>query len=731
MSLKHYTIDHCEFNMPKHFITSLAFVVFFSQSLWAQQSSSNPENNPGIELTRQLLTKRVEQIEKANDLNQFTSKEHWALQRDILRTQLVEMLGLPDLDARSSELSTEITGVLEFEDIVVEKLHFQSSPGLYVTANLYRPKQIDNPLPAVLYVCGHGQVKENGVSLGNKTHYQHHPAWFARQGYVSMAIDTIQLGEIEGIHHGLYRMNRWDWPSRGYTPAGVEAWNAIRAVDYLVSRSDVDATKIGITGRSGGGAYSWYAAAIDQRIQVAVPVAGITDLRDHVIDQVIRGHCDCMFLNNRYGWDYSTLAALVHPRSLLIGNTDEDPIFPLDGVFRVQQQVHAVYGLESKSNLGIHWTTGGHEDTQELQLGCFVWLDRHLLGSKRKIERAATELFAKKDLKVFDRLPDDQRVTDVQDWFVPKAASPSAQNNSLPSDREEWSARSKSIQEEIAGSVFGRLPQFAPIQKEDSGKPARKPEQKVQLIHTDRRISQGDWAITQVECESAAIPCATLLKIESLVEPSDELTVILADESLWDAWTTTTNPDALDREKVNGDALVKGQILGQAWRTLIAQADPKRTTYLVFPEGTGPWRWDTTDKTGTHWRRSYLLVGWSLEGRQVAGVLQAIRGICSEHGMDVVRLKAGQQRSVHALHVALLEPNAIEALELHSLDPEAYTKGFVLTGVLRFCDIPEVLAVVSSRIPTSLRNAQDYRKLPLFEHLEKVLGLQGLMSDSP
>jgi hypothetical protein len=99
--------------------------------------------------------------------------------------------------------------------------------------------------------------------------------------------------------------------------------------------------------------------------------------------------------------------------------------------------------------------------------------------------------------------------------------------------------------------------------------------------------------------------------------------------------------------------------------------------------------------------------------------------------MDVVRLKAGQQRSVHALHVALLEPNAIEALELHSLDPEAYTKGFVLTGVLRFCDIPEVLAVVSSRIPTSLRNAHDYRKLPLFEHLEKVLGLQGLMSDSP
>ena len=120
-----------------------------------------------------------------------------------------------------------------------------------------------------------------------------------------------------------------------------------------------------------------------------------------------------------------------------------------------------------------------------------------------------------------------------------------------------------------------------------------------------------------------------------------------------------------------------------------------------------------------------MLVGWSLEGRQVAGVLQSIKAICSEESIDAVRLKAGSQRSVHALHVALLDPNAIEALELHSIDPEAYSKGFVLSGVLRFCDLPEVLAVVSSRIPTSLKNAQDYRKLPLFEHLQQKLGLLG------
>ena len=709
--------------IPKYIIALLPLLFVVCHSLWAQESLPNQDGKLGLELTRQVLAKRVEEIQLANDLKQFKTSEDWAKHREVLREQLVEMLGLPDLQSRSPDVQAQVTGKLELDDIVVEKLHFQSSPGLYVTANLYRPKRIDQPLPAVLYVCGHGQVKENGVSLGNKTHYQHHPAWLAKQGYVSMAIDTIQLGEIEGIHHGLYRFGRWDWPSRGYTPAGVEAWNAIRAVDYLVSRPDVDASKIGITGRSGGGAYSWYAAAVDDRIAVAVPVAGITDLRDHVIDQVIRGHCDCMFFCNRYGWDYSTLAALIHPRALLIGNTDEDPIFPLDGVFRVQQQVHAVYGLESKGNLGIHWTTGGHEDTQELQLGCFVWLDRHLLGSKRKLERAAVPFFAKSDLKVFDRLPSDERVTDVHDWFVPKAEIPSAQSDSLPADIVQWNVRSELIREEIAGSVFGRLPEFASEARIEADRTFEKSKGKMRWIPTERSVSQGDWCITQIECESGDLPCATLLKIEYLVEPSDETTVILADDSLWDAWITTTNPESLDPQKVNGDGLVKGQMLGEAWRSLIAQADPKRTTYLVFPEGTGPWRWDMTDKEGVNWRRSYLLVGWSLEGRQVAGALQAIRAISKEQGVDTVGLKAGVQRSVHALHVALLAPESIEALELHSLDPEAYSKGFVLGGILRFCDIPEVLAVVSSRIPTSLRNLQDYKRMAFFEHLEKELGL--------
>ena len=116
-----------------------------------------------------------------------------------------------------------------------------------------------------------------------------------------------------------------------------------------------------MTGRSGGGAYSWWIAAIDERIKVAVPVAGITDLQNHVVDGCVEGHCDCMFMVNTYRWDYPQVAALVAPRPLLIANTDRDGIFPLDGVVRTFDKVRRIYRLYdatkgTSDNLGLNIT---------------------------------------------------------------------------------------------------------------------------------------------------------------------------------------------------------------------------------------------------------------------------------------------------------------------------------------------------------------------------------------
>src|SRR5205807_3263342 len=129
------------------------------------------------------------------------------------------------------------------------------------------PRLAGKKYPAILYVCGHA----NRGRDGNKSEYQDHGIWFARNGYICLILDSLQLGEIPGVHHGTYGRpwnhlkaygidgknqveNRWWWQALGYTPAGVECWNGIRGIDYLLSRPDVDPERIGVTGISGGGA---------------------------------------------------------------------------------------------------------------------------------------------------------------------------------------------------------------------------------------------------------------------------------------------------------------------------------------------------------------------------------------------------------------------------------------------------------------------------------------------
>src|SRR5262249_14335333 len=169
-------------------------------------------------------------------------------------------------------------------------------PGLYVTANLYRPTHRPTNkegqlrrLPAILYVCGHS----NRGRDGNKTAFQDHGMWFASNGYICLIVDTLQLGEVAGKHHSTYNLARFWWQDRGSTPAGVECWNGIRAIDYLTSRDDVDTESIGVTGISGGGASTVWIAAADDRVKVAVPVSGMSDLESYVTNKVIDGHCDC------------------------------------------------------------------------------------------------------------------------------------------------------------------------------------------------------------------------------------------------------------------------------------------------------------------------------------------------------------------------------------------------------------------------------------------------------
>ena len=107
-----------------------------------------------------------------------------------------------------------------------------------------------------------------------------------------------------------------------------EVWNAIRAIDYLETRKEVDAGRIAMTGISGGGAITWYTAAMDERVKVAAPVCATWTVEQQVLLDHVRGNCDCIFFHNTFQADLPAAGALIAPRPLKIINATRDVVFP-------------------------------------------------------------------------------------------------------------------------------------------------------------------------------------------------------------------------------------------------------------------------------------------------------------------------------------------------------------------------------------------------------------------
>ena len=208
-----------------------------------------------------------------------------------------------------------------------------------MTGNLYRPREVKEKLPAIVYVCGHAAGARR-----QQDGYQEHGIWFAATA-TSHHDRHLQLGEIAGS------------PSRHLQPGAllvvvarlhagrVECWNGIRAIDYLLARPDVDPAKIGVTGISGGGAATFWIAAADERVKVAVPVSGMSDLESYVNQQ---GHQRPLRLHvpyNTYQWEWTTIAAMIAPRPMLFANSDNDPIFPMDANHRIIERLRKFYAM--------------------------------------------------------------------------------------------------------------------------------------------------------------------------------------------------------------------------------------------------------------------------------------------------------------------------------------------------------------------------------------------------
>lgn len=403
-----------------------ALLIFSCEEKPAQKNLENPIPNNNI---RDYLINQASDI--TNDaLKSIKGKQDWEHIKDDRYREMIEMLGLVDmpLTGERSPLNVKKTGTIQMDGYRIEKLYYESIPGLYVPANLYIPDNITKPVPAILYQCGHSRTQ--------KVHYQAHPRRYAELGFVCLIVETIQWGEVYGDHWGCYSRGWFNWYSRGYTPAGVETWNGIRGLDLLSEIPEVDSTRLGVTGISGGGALTWYIAAIDKRIKAAATVCGNSTLEAQICTRTIDGHCDCMMPINTYQRDFQDIGALIAPRPLFIAQADRDGLNKIEASIQVYEELKDFYSLfNAEQNIDFISTPGGHSYHPTSRQAIFSFFKNHLMDKNIPaeeivdVDESPEVMLSVDDLKVYiDGPPVDDVTKTIHDSFISQHATPEIKN---------------------------------------------------------------------------------------------------------------------------------------------------------------------------------------------------------------------------------------------------------------------------------------------------------------
>ena len=391
-----------------------------------------------------------------NSLQSIKSLQEWEAVREKRSEQFLEMMGLQGKPFKERPpLNVTRTGVIQKKGYRIEKLYYESLPGLYVPANLYIPDNIQKPVPAILYVCGHSHTQ--------KHHYQAHAKNFVQNGFVCLIIETIQRGEVKGEHLGEESNGWFHWYSRGYNPGGVELWNGIRGLDLLSQLPEVDKNNLGVTGISGGGSQSWYLAAADTRVKAAAAVAGAASLEGQIAQRTIDDHCDCMMPINTYGIDFSDVGALIAPRPFMIAQPNRDLYYSIEAVRTLHNKIKPIYSFyEKPENLRLVEASGGHSygAKEELRPQILSFFLRELMGKHRTPEEIPkidiTKELSDEALQVYVKgAPKDDRTKTIQDSFVALATPPVIQRV------EQLDSYRKEVVEFLREKTFGAFPKQA------------------------------------------------------------------------------------------------------------------------------------------------------------------------------------------------------------------------------------------------------------------------------
>ena len=375
-------------------IALLSVLLFISSSLLSQQIKQDSLLQWMDQIAQQQLQRREATIAEVHSVGDAEQRKQF------VRQKILSLLGgLPD---DRNPLNPRITGRIKAENYVIENVIFESLPGFYVTANLYRPAQ-PGRYPGILLQAGHThEGKPEGQRLA---------ANLALKGFVVLTFDPVGQGEREQTYDRRVDRPLAGWSVPEHIQAGAQSaligesvaryfiWDAERSLDYLVSRPEVDSSHLGAVGCSGGGALTTFIGALDPRVKVVAPACYIDSYR------LLFAGPDP---DSEMGWphflasgldmaDYIELSA---PTPWLILATAGDYFVPAGArlVYEEARRWFNLYGAEERLRFFIG--PGAHGTPLETREEIYKWMIRWLKGGQGDFHEQPVKMYAKQELLV-------------------------------------------------------------------------------------------------------------------------------------------------------------------------------------------------------------------------------------------------------------------------------------------------------------------------------------------
>lgn len=291
-------------------------------------------------------------VEKMRPKFNYVGNCDYEAWKNSLREKFIELTGLDEIEKNVCPLSLQIEWEKQKDGYKLIRFVFDSEIGETVPCYLLIPDTGKEKYPVVITLQGHSTGFHNSIGeikFASDRDYQPRGS-FALQavenGFIALAIEQRGMGERKPISENRLPQNVCQYASRialglGRTILGERVWDIHRAIDAISYFSQCDLEKILITGNSGGGTASYYAACYEERIKLCVPSCSFCSYKESILSIA---HCACNYIPFAYKYfDMQDLACMIAPRALIVIAGKEDDIFPIDGVKRGFDTVKKIY----------------------------------------------------------------------------------------------------------------------------------------------------------------------------------------------------------------------------------------------------------------------------------------------------------------------------------------------------------------------------------------------------